>query len=137
MAAGVVRIPWYATVFRGDVFADAVAGMSPLALRFGASQYAVHRSRDDGYKIDQMLWFDSKDDWYRFWESPELIEFRARWMGKYQIPVVYVWYDEVAHAHQLLRENKHLGKIAILVGAAAEDEGRTADGPRAIRAEVG
>ena len=34
-------------------------------------------------------------------------------------------------------ENKHLGKIAILVGASAEGEGRTAAGPPAIRAEVG
>lgn len=94
--AGVVRIPWYATVFRGDTFADAVVAISPLALRFGATRYAVHRSRDDMYRIDQMLWFESKDDWYLYWESPELIEFRARWMGKYQIPVVYVWYDELA-----------------------------------------
>ena len=42
-----------------------------------------------------------------------------------------------AKAHQLLRDNQHLGKIAILVGATSDDEGRTADGPGAIRAEVG
>ena len=93
--AGVVRIPWYATVFRGDMFAEAVAELSPLSLRFGATRFAVHRSLDDKYKIDQMLWFESKADWYRFWESPELIEFRARNMGKYQIPVIYVWYEEI------------------------------------------
>jgi crotonyl-CoA carboxylase/reductase len=46
-------------------------------------------------------------------------------------------FDRVAEAHQLLRENRHLGKIAILVGAEDEGEGRTADGPGAIRAEVG
>jgi hypothetical protein len=94
--AGVVRIPWYATVFRGDAFADAVAELSPLALRYGATRYAVHRSLDDKYRIDQMLWFDSKDDWYRFWESDELIEFRARFMGRYQVPLVYVWHEEIA-----------------------------------------
>src|SRR3954463_7855359 len=42
-----------------------------------------------------------------------------------------------AEAHQLLRDNKHLGKIAILVGADAEGQGRTAEGPGAIRVEVG
>ncbi len=94
--AGVVHIPWYATIMRGDLFADAVAELSPLSLRYGATRYAVHRSRDDMYKINQMLWFDSKEDWYRFWESPELIEFRAHFTGKYQIPIVYVWHDEVA-----------------------------------------
>ena len=34
-------------------------------------------------------------------------------------------------------ENKHLGKISILVGAHAEGEGKTAEGPGAIHAEVG
>jgi crotonyl-CoA carboxylase/reductase len=46
-------------------------------------------------------------------------------------------FDQVAEAHQLMHENKHLGKIAILVGATEEGQGRTADGPGAIRAEVG
>jgi crotonyl-CoA carboxylase/reductase len=46
-------------------------------------------------------------------------------------------FDEVAEAHQLMYENKHLGKIAILVGAESEGLGKTADGPGAIRAEVG
>jgi crotonyl-CoA carboxylase/reductase len=46
-------------------------------------------------------------------------------------------FDQVAEAHQLMHENKHLGKISILVGADAEGQGRTADGPGAIRAEVG
>ncbi len=46
-------------------------------------------------------------------------------------------FDGVAEAHQLLRDNKHLGKIAILVGATEEGQGKTADGPGAIRAEVG
>src|ERR671936_2447732 len=46
-------------------------------------------------------------------------------------------FDGVAEAHQLMLENKHLGKISILVGAESEGQGRTADGPGAIRAEVG
>jgi crotonyl-CoA carboxylase/reductase len=36
-----------------------------------------------------------------------------------------------------MHENKHAGKIAVLVGADAEGQGRTAEGPAAIRAEVG
>lgn len=46
-------------------------------------------------------------------------------------------FDKVAEAHQLMHENKHLGKISILVGAAEEGLGKTEDGPGAIRAEVG
>jgi crotonyl-CoA carboxylase/reductase len=42
-------------------------------------------------------------------------------------------FGAVPEAHQLMYENKHLGKIAILVGTTDEDEGRNADGPGAIR----
>ena len=38
-------------------------------------------------------------------------------------------FDGVPEAHQLMRENKHLGKISILVGADEEGQGKTADGP--------
>ncbi len=46
-------------------------------------------------------------------------------------------FDGVGEAHQLMRDNQHLGKIAILVGAEKEGLGRTEDGPGAINAEVG
>jgi crotonyl-CoA carboxylase/reductase len=42
-------------------------------------------------------------------------------------------FDQIPEAHQLMFENKHLGKIAVLVGAESEDEGRVEDGPGAIR----
>jgi hypothetical protein len=95
MASSVVYIPWYATVLRHEAFAEAVVEIAPMALRYGATKYAVHRSRDDRYKITQMAWFEHKVDWYKFWEGPEMIEFRAAQSGKYQIPVVYVWHDEM------------------------------------------
>jgi crotonyl-CoA carboxylase/reductase len=46
-------------------------------------------------------------------------------------------FEGVAEAHQLMRENKHQGKIAILVGADQEGLGKTEEGPGAFRAEVG
>src|ERR671930_364555 len=58
--------------------------------------------------------------------------------GKVQ-PVLWrvMGFEGVADAHQLLHENKHLGKISILVGATSEEEGKLEEGPGAIRAEVG
>lgn len=58
--------------------------------------------------------------------------------GKVQ-PVLWktLPFDDVAEAHQLLRDNQHFGKIAILVGAKDAEEGRSEDGPGAIHAEVG
>ena len=94
--AGVVHIPWYATVFRGDKLAAAVTEVAAASIRYGATQYAVHRSRDDAYKVLQMTWFETKLDWERYWEGPEMTAFRARCGGWYQVPVLYVWHDELA-----------------------------------------
>ena len=49
-------IQWYATVLRQDMFAAEVAGVAPMALRYGATQYRVHVDNDDRYKITQMTW---------------------------------------------------------------------------------
>jgi hypothetical protein len=94
--AGVVHINWYATVLRQELLAAEIVGAAPLALRYGATQYAVHRNNDDRYKITQMAWFESHGDWYRYWESPEMIEFRRRNSGHFQIPITYVWHEELA-----------------------------------------
>jgi hypothetical protein len=93
---GVVHIDWYATVLRQDLLANEIIRAAPLALRYGATQYSVHRSNDDRYKITQMAWFESRHDWYRYWEGPEMTAFRRRNSGKYQIPIVYVWHEELA-----------------------------------------
>ncbi len=54
-------------------------------------------------------------------------------------PVIWqaMGFEGVPDAHQLLHENKHLGKISIMVGATSEDEGQEEEGEGAIRAEVG
>ena len=96
-----------------------------------------------GYQLDfdvRYLWMRQKEiigsHFANAWEATkanELIE-----ESKVR-PVLWqtMPFDQVANAHQLLRDNKHLGKIAILVGATEEGQGRTAEGPGAIRAEVG
>ena len=94
--ADLVWVQWYATVLRQKLFAEAVAEVAPVALRYGATQYQVHVSNDDRYKITQMTWVPSRAAWYSYWEGPEMVEFRARYSGKYQIPIVYVWNDEIA-----------------------------------------
>jgi hypothetical protein len=94
--AGVVHIDWYATVLRQDLLATELVAAAPLALRYGATQYSVHRNNQDRYKITQMAWFESERDWYAYWEGPEMIEFRRRNAGKYQIPVTYIWHEELA-----------------------------------------
>jgi quinol monooxygenase YgiN len=96
MAAGSVHIPWYATLFRGDQFEAALQEIAPVAMRYGALDYAVYRSRDDRYKFLHMSTFESKLDWERYWNGPEFIQWRAKYTSWYQIPLLYVWNDLVA-----------------------------------------
>jgi crotonyl-CoA carboxylase/reductase len=96
-----------------------------------------------GFNLDfdvRYLWMKQKEilgshfaNAYECTKANELIE-----SGQIR-PVLWrtLGFDGVAEAHQLMLENKHLGKISILVGANAEGEGRTAEGAGAIHAEVG
>ena len=95
MAAGVVQIPWYATVFRGDQLEAALKEIAPLALRYGATDYRVYRSNDDRYKFTQMATFASKLDWERYWYGDDFGAWRADFSSFYQVPVVYTWADLV------------------------------------------
>jgi crotonyl-CoA carboxylase/reductase len=96
-----------------------------------------------GYQLDfdvRYLWMRQKEiigsHFANAWEATKanqlIEESKVR-------PVLWqtMGFERVAEAHQLLRDNKHLGKIAILVGATDEGQGKTAEGPGAIRAEVG
>jgi hypothetical protein len=96
MASGAVHIPWYATAFRGDDLEAALNDVASVSLRYGATAYAVYRSRDDRYKFLQTVTFDSKDDWERYWYGEDFSDWRARHSGWYQVPVLYVWHDVTA-----------------------------------------
>jgi crotonyl-CoA carboxylase/reductase len=96
-----------------------------------------------GYDLDfdvRYLWMRQKEivgshfaNAYECNKANELVE-----QGRIR-PVLWrtMGFDGVGEAHQLMRENQHLGKISILVGAEKEGLGKTAEGPGAIYAEVG
>ncbi|HUN77370.1 MAG TPA: hypothetical protein VMU32_00450 [Solirubrobacteraceae bacterium] len=93
---GTVIVPWYATGFRKEGFAAALNEAAAVALRYGASSYTVYRSRDDLYRFQQLAHFERYSDWERYWEGPEMIGFRTRHSGWYQVPVLYGWWDVTA-----------------------------------------
>lgn len=93
---GTVIVPWYATGFRADGFEEALGEIAAVALRYGASSYAVYRSKDDRYRFQQLAHFAEHIDWERYWDSPEMTDFRARYSSWYQIPVLYAWWDRTA-----------------------------------------
>jgi crotonyl-CoA carboxylase/reductase len=96
-----------------------------------------------GYNLDfdvRHLWMRQKQiigshfaNAYESMKANELIE-----QGRIR-PVLWrtLGFEGVPEAHQLMKDNKHLGKIAILVGATEEGQGQTVPGPGAIHAEVG
>jgi crotonyl-CoA carboxylase/reductase len=96
-----------------------------------------------GYNLDfdvRYLWMRQKEilgshfaNAYECMKANELIE-----SGQIR-PVLWrtMGFEGVGEAHQIMRENQHLGKIAILVGATEEGQGKEAEGPGAIYAEIG
>lgn len=92
---GIVHIPWYATGFRADRLEAALAGIAPVAIRYGARSYQVHRFRDDRYKFLQTAEFDRKFDFDRYWAGHEFTDFRVLAASWYQVPVLYGWSDLV------------------------------------------
>jgi hypothetical protein len=107
-SGGTILIPWYATGFRSDGFEAALNEIAAVALRYGAGSYAVYRSRDDRYKFQQLAHFDDPLAWERYWEGPEMCDFRAEYSSWYQVPVLYGWWEETAHG-QLLAQEAALG----------------------------
>jgi quinol monooxygenase YgiN len=93
--AGVVNIPWYVTLFRGDRFEVALKEIAPVCLRYGATDYEVMRSSDDRYRFFQFSHWEDKDDFEAYWYGPEFQEWRADYTSWYQVPLVPMWFDRV------------------------------------------
>jgi hypothetical protein len=92
---GCVHIPFYATSFRGDKLAAALAEIAAVAPRYGATHYDVYRSRDDMYRLLLVVEFATKLDWERYWGGPEFTAMRTRCSSWYQVPLAYAWHDIV------------------------------------------
>jgi hypothetical protein len=90
MAAYSFHIAFYAVGLRADDVDAALTQLAPIAGRYGANRWAVHRSTDDRYKFLLTADFADKSDFQKFWYGPEAEEFRVAMQGSYQNPVVYV-----------------------------------------------
>jgi hypothetical protein len=85
----VFQCPWYATVFRADQLEGALREIAPIALRYGATEYAVYRQQDDRYRFLQYATFEAKQQYEIYWHGREFAEWRAEYASWYQVPVVY------------------------------------------------
>ncbi len=87
----VVLIAWHANPFRGDKFEDAWRPAAAAAIDYGASYWALLRSKDDPLDFIQIASFGSKIEFERYWYSEEISEARAEAMGLFQVPVLPIW----------------------------------------------
>jgi len=88
-------IGWYATLFRGDRMEKALNEIGPVALRYGATAWAVYRSRGDRYSFSQYAYFEDGLDFERYWYGPEFNRWRQVHQGWFQVPVVPDFHDQI------------------------------------------
>jgi hypothetical protein len=102
-----VTILWHATPFRGDKFEDAWTPAAAAALDYGASSWALMRSKDDPLDFQQMASFPDKKAFERYWYSEEISEARAEAHGWYEVPILPVWFRVVGAGELAGTEVEH------------------------------
>jgi hypothetical protein len=106
MRAGdvVVTILWHATPFRGDKFEEAWTPAAAAALDYGATYWALMRSKDDPLDFSQIAAFPDKKAFERYWYSEEISDARAEASGWYEVPILPIWFRAVG-AGELAEED--------------------------------
>ena len=101
-----IHIPWYSSGLRSDKLAAVLQDVTPTALRYGATGWSLHRSKDDRHKILQIVEFEDKLDFERWWEGHEMAEMRTMTSGWWQVPQLY-W------PHETLGEGRIKAPVAV------------------------
>jgi hypothetical protein len=84
----VVVIPWPVNPFRGDKFEEAWLPAAEAALDFGATGWALFRSKEGGLDFTQLAFFETKLDFERYWYSEEISKAREDAAGLFQVPLL-------------------------------------------------
>jgi hypothetical protein len=90
-----VDIRWIANPMRGDKFEEAWLPVAEAALDYGATYWALLRSKEGQLDFFQHAIFPTKLDFERYWYSEEVAEARVRVQGLYQVPILPVFHEIV------------------------------------------
>jgi hypothetical protein len=93
--AVLVQIRWVANPFRGDAFAEGWRPAAEAALDYGAHSWGFYRALDGRLDFIQEAVFESKADFERYWYSERIAQARTELVGKYQIPLLPLFYEIV------------------------------------------
>jgi hypothetical protein len=90
-----VELVWNCTPGRAERFEEMWRPMVEAALDYGAKWYAFFRAQNDQWIFKQLMVFEQKLDFERYWYSEELAEARARAAGLYELPILPEWHYPV------------------------------------------
>ena len=91
----VVEINWFVNPFRGDQFEELWRPVVEISLEYGAHWHAFWRGQDDPWQFKQIVVFDDKLGFERYWYSEEVVEARTRGAGLFQVPIQPIYLHEV------------------------------------------
>jgi hypothetical protein len=118
---GVVHIVWYSTGLRSDKLQALLESIAPVATRYGATKYTVHRNREDRHKFLQTATFDSKLEFDRYWTGQEFTDWRIVNNGFWQVPVYPVWHDLVCEGSVVSETEANAGWTGSAKAATAPE----------------
>ena len=82
------EVRWAINPFRGDKFEVLWTPAAEAALDYGATGWALYRSKEGTLDFTQHAFFPSKDGWDRYWYSDEISAARIEAQGYYQVPLL-------------------------------------------------
>ena len=89
----VCEVPWIITPFRGDKFEVHWLPVAEAVLDFGATGWALFRSKEGGLNFTQLAFMPSKLDFERYWYSNEVGKAREQIQGWFHWPIVPVFHS--------------------------------------------
>jgi hypothetical protein len=90
-----VEIVWQCTPGRADRFEEMWRPVVEASLAYGAKWYAFVRAQNDQWIFKQLMVFEGKVDFERYWYSEEVAAARTRASGLFEIPVLPEWHYPV------------------------------------------
>jgi len=98
MAPHVNYIEWHVHRFRSDRWFEIWRPALDRALAFGASACYLTRNGEDPLHFRQVSTWERREDFERYWYSPELASLREAALNYFNKPLLPVWHSLVADA---------------------------------------
>ena len=93
--AEVCTLDWKISPFRADRWLDTWETAAARCEAFGAKSWSLTRSVDDPLHFQQLMLWENRADFERYWYSEEIERAREATIGWYDIPMLPYWHTFV------------------------------------------